>query len=122
MIRVRGRHHLFYLLVGTGFLYLLFVDLTGIGIPCLFHLATGLKCPGCGSTTMVRCLASLDFQGAYAANPFLFLSLPFLLFEAIYAGFYLPARKRRVLVNDIVLALYVLSLLAFGIGRNALGI
>ena len=71
---------------------------------------------------MVRCLASLDFQGAYAANPFLFLSLPFLLFEAIYAGFYLPARKRRVLVNDIVLALYVLSFLAFGIGRNALGI
>lgn len=42
--------------------------LLGGGIPCVFHVVTGLKCPGCGNTTAVLALLSLDFKGALEAN------------------------------------------------------
>ncbi len=115
------RHRLAYLVVGLGFLYLLFLDLTGIGIPCLFHLVTGLKCPGCGVTTMVLSLSRLDFLSAYKANPFLLLTLPFLFFEVVYAGFYLPMKNKRNKANDVLLILYAIGLLVFGILRNVFG-
>ncbi len=114
------RHRLSYLLVAFGFLYLLLLDMTGIGIPCLFHLVTGLKCPGCGVTTMLLSLFRLDFLSAYRANPFLLLTLPFLVFEILFAGIYLPYRKKRSRANDIVLLVYILAFLAFGILRNVL--
>jgi hypothetical protein len=49
---------------------------------CLFNLATGLYCPGCGST---RCLHSLlhgDLLQAFAYNAMLVLTLPYLAWVA----------------------------------------
>ena len=115
------RHRLAHLLVGAGFLYFLFVDLTGLGIPCLFRMATGLKCPGCGVTTMVESLARLDFASAFEANPFVFSTLPFLLFEVAYAGLYLSSKRRRSRPNDALLLLYAVFLLAFAVLRNVFG-
>lgn len=52
-------------------------------LPCLFHLATGLHCPGCGATRCVHALLHLDFAQALAYNPLFVIALP--LF--VYSGF-----------------------------------
>src|SRR5699024_6947676 len=39
-----------FLVVGIGFLYAGWVQLTGWTIPCMFHWFTGWFCPGCGIT------------------------------------------------------------------------
>lgn len=118
MTRIRGRHHLGYLLVAIAFFYFLFVSVMGWGIPCLFHVLTGYDCPGCGVTRMILSLSQGDFLSSYQANPFLFLTWPFLAFEIYYAGYHLPKLKKKDRVNDILLLLYGIALLAFGVLRN----
>ncbi|GAB2503950.1 DUF2752 domain-containing protein [Arenimonas alkanexedens] len=44
--------------------------------PCPFHWATGLFCPGCGSTRTLHALLHGDVATAMAMNPLLVLSLP----------------------------------------------
>lgn len=63
-------------LLAAGLLYAVFVGATGIAVPCIFRAITGLKCPGCGMTTLCMCLLRLDIPGAWSANPAAFLMLP----------------------------------------------
>src|SRR4051794_38488830 len=46
--------------------------------PCVFHLVTGLHCPGCGATRCVYSLVHGDLRQAAAYNPLLLVILPFL--------------------------------------------
>lgn len=101
-----------------GVLYTCFVEITGLGIPCLFHLITGLKCPGCGISRMFLCLLAGDVDGAFAANPFLLATLPFLLAEIAYFTAKRWQGKKPAGRNDAVLAVYTAVLLLFGILRN----
>ena len=41
---------------------------TGHGIPCIFHVVTGLQCPGCGVTRMLSALLHGDWRGAWESN------------------------------------------------------
>ena len=66
------------ILLGAGLLYALWINITGLAIPCVFRLITGLYCPGCGVTTLCLSLLRLDFSAAWEANAVLLLSLPFL--------------------------------------------
>ena len=66
----------------------------GKPIPCVFHLVTGLKCPGCGITHMLIDLLHFDLRGAYMENPFLFFVLPVLLIYGAYRAY------RYVVHND----------------------
>jgi len=104
-----------------GMLYYCFVKTTGIGIPCFFHLFTGLKCPGCGISTMLMKLAEQDFAGAFAANRFLFVTAPFLIFELIYAAWLSWNAKKQPKWNSILLTVYAVCLVLFGIVRNLSG-
>lgn len=105
-----------------GFCYYVWIRMTGLCIPCIFRLITGLKCPGCGITTMIMRLSMLNFRGAFIANPFLFITAPFLAFELIYA--YIKKEKSEKLPrwNTILLYLYLALLLIFGIVRNIINI
>ena len=67
------------IIFGIGLAYLAFVLIAGFGIPCIFHLVTGLQCPGCGISRMFMSLAKLDFVAAFKYNSFVFLTGPFLL-------------------------------------------
>ena len=106
------------ILLGLGLGYLAFVRITGHGIPCLFRVLTGWQCPGCGITTMLVCLSRGDLFGAFAANPFLLLTLPFLLAEILME----IRRSRRMEPeagwNRALLAGYLILLCGFGIWRN----
>ena len=87
-------------------------------IPCPFRAVTGWKCPGCGITHMVLCLARLDFAGAYAENPFLTVTLPVL--ACITAGDLLrriKGKKAGKLQMTVQYA-YLTALLLFGVWRN----
>lgn len=71
-----------FLLFGVIILALLFVydpAQNKLFPPCPFHLFTGLYCPGCGSLRAVHCLFNGDFRQAFAFNPLMVVSIPFLL-------------------------------------------
>lgn len=56
--------------------------LTTFPPPCIFRKATGIHCPGCGSTRALRALAGGDFFAALRYNPLsvaVLFALPFLL-------------------------------------------
>lgn len=63
----------------AGLVYGAVVRATGVAVPCMFYLITGLKCPGCGVTRMCVALLQLDFWTAFLSHPMLLLQLPFLL-------------------------------------------
>ena len=67
--------------LAVGVIYFCWLKVTGIGIPCIFRKITGWYCPGCGITTLILCISEQDFVGAFWANPFLFVTSPFLLGE-----------------------------------------
>ena len=64
------------LFILLGVLYLLVVNALGYGIPCVFHLVTGLFCPGCGVTRMLVAMIHLDFKEAFWSNQALFVLQP----------------------------------------------
>ena len=100
---------------------LMLLSRAGHGVPCAFRLVTGLQCPGCGVTTMTLALLAGDFGAARRANPFLFFTLPVLLF-VFPAAAYLPLRgKPKTVLQTVLPATYLLALLAFGIWRNMAG-
>lgn len=71
---------------------------------------------------MIMRLSMLNFRGAFIANPFLFITSPFLAFELIYA--YIKKEKREKLPrwNTTLLYIYLALLLIFGIVRNIINI
>ena len=99
-------------------LYLMLRRMTGFSIPCIFRTVTGFKCPGCGVTHMLECMLKLDMKGAREANPFLFFTSPFLLFEIIY-GFLVPHNNSKFhRINNYILIVYCIALIIFGVWRN----
>lgn len=55
----------------------------GVGIPCLFHIFTGLKCPGCGNSRAAVALLQLDLPTALGYNLMFPLQFLYLLFVYI---------------------------------------
>ncbi len=104
------------LLVAGGVL----LSRAGLGIPCPFHLVTGLDCPGCGVTRMLSALAAGDLAAAWRANPGLLALSPVLALLALVlavgwlrTGQIKPSRWQSVLLWGCVGLL-----LAFGVLRN----
>lgn len=111
-------------IVAAGLLYAVFVGQTGIAVPCLFHLVTGLKCPGCGVTDMCMALLHLDFKAAFSCNPMLFLLLPPLaLIFLKYLSDYVRSgiwKMNRVQTAGLYGSIALLCL--FGAARNLPGL
>ena len=109
------------LLVGCA--YSLFFSLTGWGIPCLFHLVTGLNCPGCGVSRMLLSMMRLDFAAAFRYNAVLFCMLPALAALALIwvvsylrTGTYRPGRVLQI--TELTMAGI---LVVWGVVRNLIG-
>lgn len=108
------------LLAGIGLLYGFFVSRTGIAIPCIFHLVTGLKCPGCGVTRMCVALMHLDFRSAYEYNQMIFILSPVLLFIFLTCviGYIRNGHWETNRTQNVVLYVCIALLIGFGIARN----
>ena len=101
-----------------GGLYYIWILFTDIKIPCIFKEITGLKCPGCGITSMLLNVLQFDFEAAFRANSFLFLSSPMIIVQLVYIWF-MQARKSKLPDwNETLCKAYLVCLLVFGIFRN----
>lgn len=108
------------LVVLIGILYALEIKFIGYSIPCAFYLITGYKCPGCGITRLIIALLHLDFKGAFYSNPFIFITLPLLIYfliknMIINCGI---IKGRFTKIENGILYVYVFLLIIFGILRN----
>lgn len=107
------------ILFAVGALYALFVSLTHIGIPCVFNLITGLKCPGCGVSRMCLALIRFDFKTAFHENAAIFCMLP--LMAATAARFiyvYIRYDRRRDKYAEFAVYFMIAVLVLFGVLRN----
>lgn len=109
--------------VAAGLGALLFtVDPAGSRLfpPCIFHLTTGLQCPGCGLTRAVHLLFHGDLAGALALNSL--LPLYALLLGALLAGWLwreVKGHTPRVLqIRASLITASGLTMIAFGVMRN----
>lgn len=115
---MKGKARTIIIILGLGMIYYIWLRLTNLAIPCIFRKVTGWLCPGCGITTLIICLAKLDFQGAYHANPFLFITGPFLLIELIYYDFLKMSERELPKWNHYLVVGYTIILCVFGVWRN----
>ena len=96
----------------------------GKPIPCVFHLVTGLKCPGCGITHLLLALVQGRIAEAFSYNPAVFILLPVLGAVMGRAGlryvrsgsFALKTAEENVMIGAAA------ALILFGIVRNIAGI
>ena len=97
----------------AGLLYLGFVLLTGVGIPCPVRTLTGghIKCPGCGISTMCVALVRFDIPGAIEAHPVIFILLPLWLTAIAFWLFDRYKEFRSVTVKASIAALLVFCVL-----------
>ena len=58
----------------------------GVGIPCIFHVITGLDCPGCGNTRAVLSLIQLNFSEMLKYNLLFPLEAGYLLWVYFWAA------------------------------------
>ena len=71
-------YHLIFILLLI--VYFFIYKIINIAFVCVFHEITGLYCPGCGLTRMIREIFNLNFYQAFRYNPLLFICSPFVLF------------------------------------------
>lgn len=107
-------------LMASGVAYVVFYIFVGFGIPCPFHLVTGLRCPGCGITRMVVSLVHFDFELAFHYNAALFVALPVFLVLAIsiIVGYIKTGSQKLSRWQSIVVISLIVILLLFGVIRN----
>ena len=111
-------------LLALGLGYAAFIRATGWALPCLFRQVTGLKCPGCGVTSMCLALLRLDFAAAFRWNPGLMLLSPFLgvLIALLIAQYIRIGSWRPKGWQTACLWAMLGLLLAWGVVRNVIGI
>lgn len=107
------------LLLGIG--YALFAVKLG-GLPCVFRLVTGWKCPGCGVTHMCLALLRGDWAAAFRENGMVLCMLPVLAALLIHQSVrYVRLGTLRLLPWEEGLTWGLVALLVlFGVGRNLL--
>ena len=109
-------------IVLLGLAYALFIQCTGLGIPCVFRLVTGYRCPGCGMTHAAMALIHGQPKIAFRENPLSLSVAPLLLFYGAYrAEVYIRTARTDFRKWEIVFlgVLWVVVLL-FWLLRNLL--
>jgi len=113
-ISVRWPHLMWgALLGGGGLLYLkVWLPITNLGIPCIFHEVTGLFCPGCGITRALTSLLSLDLMQSFQYHPLIYILIP------LYGAYMLTKRKGWQSTSRLMMGTMLTLTLLFGILRN----
>lgn len=108
------------IIVSTGVIYLIFVSVTDIRIPCVFKVITGFDCPACGITRMFVSIAKMDFKTAFSYNSVIFVTLPLIIgclaFERI--TYIINGQVSQNRVCKFLLWSEILVLIIYGVIRN----
>lgn len=101
--------------------YYIWLQITNIGLPCIYNTITGYYCPGCGVTRMFLALLQFDFLQAFKSNSLIFLLLPYGVFSFFRHTIYLyrngksyPYKK----YHTVILFILLLFTIIFTIARN----
>ena len=101
--------------------YLVWILITDIKIPCIIYQITSFQCPSCGLTRMCLSLFRFDFKSAFYYNPYLFVTLPIILFCLIYPEVnYIKYGKYHLGKVKYLFYAEIFGLVVFGILRNAI--
>lgn len=65
----------------TEYIVSLIKKLFGIGMPCAFHMLTGLYCPGCGGTRAVKMLLHGNLRMSFQYHPLVLYTAAVVLLE-----------------------------------------
>lgn len=101
-----------------GGIYYLWIRLTGVAFPCVFHRLTGLDCPGCGLTRMCLALIHLDVPNAYQSNPVGLVMMALWNLIALIRFLGRPAWMQTRSFMKASIGVTMLVMLLWGIGRN----
>lgn len=95
-------------------------SITGYGIPCVFRLITGLKCPGCGITHACFELLKGNIHGAAKENIMSITVMPVLLIYLFYKAvvFVKTGTKRTKIWEYILYTLCFIIMIMFFLYRN----
>lgn len=106
-------------LAGGGYLY--FHNPYSYPIPCLFHVLTGLYCPGCGAGRACYSLLHLRIWDAFCYNPVMTVLLPFIaLYIAVRGMDWILTGGNHVdgKISVKVLVWILIGIMIYGILRN----
>ena len=106
----------------AGFAYYLVYRLLHFRYLCWLHTLTGFKCGTCGLTRMCVSLIEFKFVDAFWYNPFLFVTLPFIIPEVIYLVYLYESKGHMQRWNRNLLIIYAVLIVTFGIVRNIVGL
>ena len=101
-------------------LYVLFVRLTGFGLPCVLHELTGLSCPGCGLTRAAVALSRGAWREALSYNAMLLPYVGYVGWLTVRASLRYVKGVRDVWFfgpNAVHIA-FLAATVVFGVARN----
>ncbi|MBE6585218.1 MAG: DUF2752 domain-containing protein [Ruminococcaceae bacterium] len=99
--------------------YALFVCYTGFGLPCAFHLLTGLDCAACGLSRAMASLLQGDFTAALGYNTIWPLYLAYLLWLSLALSIpYIRHGRCRIPRPLCLHFLMAAVVLVYGVWRN----
>ena len=112
-----------FILFGGLFLILLVILMNSFDIKlfCVFNHLTGLLCPGCGTTRMLKSLFRLKIKDAFMFNPLVFCLLPFIGIYFFDRLLFLLFNKKSFISKRVSKAFWNTALIVtiiFGILRN----
>ena len=112
------------ILIGVG-LYMFDPIKSALMPKCMFKVATGWSCPGCGLQRGVHALLHGHFVEALSYNYFFILSIPYaigLCLERFFLPNKIALQWRRVLEHRYVIYSYIFIYCLWWVLRNVLGI
>lgn len=91
-----------------------------VGIPCMFHVITGLQCPSCGITHMLIYMAEHDFKSAYESNQMVFVLQPVIYYFVLknVIAYIKGDRGWYQKADHFLLYLTIVLILVFSLIRN----
>ena len=96
--------------------------MTRQGFPCLFHLLTGLYCPGCGGTRAVRAMAAGNLRLSFQYHPLVLYTAAVLTVELLSLAISKAAKNPRWYLGHETLFVYIAAgiIVVNWIGKNVL--
>jgi hypothetical protein len=108
------------ILLALGLLYLFFFQKFHFGIPCIFNMLTGYKCPGCGMTRAMSEIWNGNFEAAMQDNALSLTVLPVVCIYMLYRFIRDEIKKREgfyIWEYFLLIGLFIIAV-GYGFIRN----
>ena len=109
--------------LAVGLIYAGFVHLTGLNVPCIFRVVTGIRCPGCGMTHALMALFRLEWEEAIRYNLLIPLFIFYTILLYIHCAYqYIKKGKYNLTCGSYVAdAIFLAVVCIWGVARNFIG-